>query len=285
MTDEQGLRLCGDRALVTGAARGIGFAIAERLHQLGASVILNDLDVGDLEEARARLEDQPAPGAGAKVLLLEGDAGRQETAAEAIALAGRELGGLDILVNNAGITEPWLAVDMPLEAWEQTIRVNLTGPFLLSQAFVRAAVADGRGGRIVNVSSIAGKRISVHGGSAYTASKAGLLGLTRHLAFECAPHGITVNAVCPGGVSTPSFDALTNARGREKRLAQIPLGRFLAASDIGDAVALLVSDRASAITGVALDVDGGSLLGWEPAAEYERWMRDRHEERAAGGVS
>lgn len=256
-----GAPLDGRVALVTGAARGIGLAIAARLREDGAAVVLNDLDEARLAEAVASLgEDGPS---------VEASAGDISDESYARELVSR--GPLDILVNNAALTIPGLARDLAVEDWTRTLHVNLTAPFVLTVEAAEAMRARGTGGRIVNIASIAGKRMSVHAGAAYTASKAGLLGLTRHLAFEYAPDGITINAVCPGGVLSPAFGELLGARGSEKRLAQIPIGRFLESHEIANAVAFLASPEAGGITGVALDVDGGSLLGWEPAAEHRRW--------------
>lgn len=262
--------LAGRVAVVTGAGRGIGFAIAGALHAAGAAVLLNDVDPAALDDAVEQLAE------GAPVAALAADVAQADACAFIVDEALARLGGLDVLVNNAGVTIPALARDLALEQWRLTLAVNLTAPFLLTVAAAESMRARGAPGRVVNIASIAGKRMSVHASAAYTASKAGLLGLTRHLAFEYAEDGITVNAVCPGGIGSPGFRELAAARGVEKRLAQIPIGRFLEADEVAHAVVFLASDLAAGITGVALDVDGGSSLGWEAVGEYRAWMEAVH---------
>jgi NAD(P)-dependent dehydrogenase (short-subunit alcohol dehydrogenase family) len=256
--------VAGRVAVVTGAARGIGLEIASRLHADGAVVVLADLDAEGVSAAAGAL--------GTRAAWSAGDVADDTYAQALVDRVIGDHGGLDVLVNNAAVAFPRLAGDLGADAFRRTLDVNLTAPFVLAVSVAEAMRREGTGGRIVNVASIAGKRISVHGGAAYTASKAGLIALTRHLAFEYAPDDITVNAVCPGGVDSPAFRRLVAARGEKKRLAAIPIGRFLAAKEIAHAVAFLVSDEAAAITGVALDVDGGSSLGWEPVFEYRAWM-------------
>jgi NAD(P)-dependent dehydrogenase (short-subunit alcohol dehydrogenase family) len=253
-------------ALVTGAARGIGLAVAARLREGGAEVLLNDLDEEQLAAAAMSL-GQGGPRVRASVGDITDDGYARELISEA--------GALGVLVNNAALAIPGLARDLAVEDWRRTLNVNLTAPFVLAVEAAETMRRHGKGGRIINVASIAGKRMSVHAGAAYTASKAGLLGLTKHLAFEYAGDGITINAVCPGGVLSPGLGELLGARGNEKRLAQIPIGRFLEPREIANAVAFLASPDAGAITGIALDVDGGSLLGWEPAEEHRRWNATR----------
>jgi NAD(P)-dependent dehydrogenase (short-subunit alcohol dehydrogenase family) len=258
-------------AVVTGAGRGIGLAIARSLHAAGIAIMLNDVDADAVAETVAAFTGGPT------VVACPGDIADESACAQLVDDALDRLGGLDVVVNNAGVTIPALARDLSLADWNLTLAVNLTAPFLLSVAAAESMRERGvRHGRIVNISSIAGKRMSVHAGAAYTASKAGLLGLTRHLAFEYAPDGITVNAVCPGGIGSPGFRELAAARGVEKRLAQIPVGRFLEPEEVAGAVAFLASEAAAGITGVALDVDGGSSLGWEPVSEYRAWMEAVH---------
>lgn len=260
-------RFDGAAAVVTGAAGGIGLAIATRLAAEGAAVLLNDLDEERLKNAVTEINR-------AAVVACEastGDVADPRYARELVSLAASHFGGLHIFVNNAAVTLPGRATDLSLDDWNRTLAVNLTAPFVLSVEAAEAMRGQGTSGRIINIASIAGKRMSIHAGPAYTASKGGLLALTRHLAFEYAPDGITVNAVCPGGVRSPALESLLRLRGESKRLAQIPIGRFLNPEEIATAVAFLASHEAGGITGVALDVDGGSLIGWEPAEEHRRW--------------
>lgn len=264
MTTAQTNELAGRVALVTGAGRGIGLEVARALVAKGASVVVNDLNPEAAEQAAGEL--------GAAAVASPGDIADEGYAGRLPAIATGSFGRLDILVNNAGLVITALARELTPADFRRTLEVNLTAPFVLSIAVAEGMRERGAKGRIINISSIAGKRMSVHGGAAYTASKAGMLGLTRHLAFEYGPYGITVNAVCPGAIASPGLLKLAALRGEDKRVAQVPIGRLLEPSEVGEAVAFLASDAAAGITGVALDVDGGSLLGWEPVGEYEAWM-------------
>ena len=183
-----------------------------------------------------------------------------------VAMAGeavRHFGGVDILVNNAGIEgPPRMLADLPPEQWDQVLGVNLRGVFLCCKAVLPAMTARGRG-RIVNIGSIAGRRMTFFGSADYTVSKYGVEGLTQHLAWELAEHRITVNSVCPGGVVTPLMEQHISVAYREmvtKRL--VPLGRMCTMDEIGEAVSFLASDRAQMITGQSLVVDGGVLTGY-----------------------
>jgi len=183
-----------------------------------------------------------------------------------VAMAGeavRHFGGVDILVNNAGIEgPPRMLVDLPPEQWDEVLGVNLRGVFLCCKAVLPAMTARGRG-RIVNIGSIAGRRMTFFGSADYTVSKYGVEGLTQHLAWELAEHRITVNSVCPGGVVTPLMEQHISVAYREmvtKRL--VPLGRMCTMDEIGEAVSFLASDRAQMITGQSLVVDGGVLTGY-----------------------
>jgi NAD(P)-dependent dehydrogenase (short-subunit alcohol dehydrogenase family) len=181
------------------------------------------------------------------------------------------LGGVDILVNNAGIATTELVEDLDEEKWRGVLDVNLTGPFLCCKAVLPHMRRKGWG-RIVNVASVAAKRISFTGAASYTASKAGLLGFTRHLAYEVAPHGINVNAICPGPTMTPMYERNADEQTRRERIALVPKGRWLTPEDHGRVTVFLCSEAADALCGLAIDVDGGSLLGWMP---WDRYMAKR----------
>jgi NAD(P)-dependent dehydrogenase (short-subunit alcohol dehydrogenase family) len=152
--------------------------------------------------------------------------------------------------------------------------VNLTGPFLCARAVLPHMRAKGWG-RIVNVASVAAKRISFTAAASYTASKAGLLGFTRHLAYEVAPYGINVNAICPGPTLTPMYERNADEATRRERIAMVPKGRWITPADHGRVVVFLCSPAADALCGLALDVDGGSLLGWMPWDQYMTRRRRR----------
>ena len=275
-----GERLRGKVALVTGAGRrgGLGEAICARLAQEGASVVVSDVAgprgalpadrIGnrtELDAVVATLRDS-----GARAVACELDVRDEAQAESAVALAVREFGGLDILVNNAGIgfmMEP--LVDMPLERWNTVIGVNLTGAFLCTQHAARQMIQQGRGGRIINIASVAAKSGSLHL-AAYSSSKHGMIGLTRSAALDLGAHRITVNAICPNHVTT-QLGAVQNAyratqRGQtvEAYLAEmrgrIPLGRVGLAEDTAKACAFLCSDEAQYVTGEAMNVSGGQEM-------------------------
>jgi len=257
----------GKVALVTGAGDGIGRAIATALAGEGADVVVNDVSAERAEKVAAELR---ALGRRAAVAVADVSSG---PAVEAMfARAVDALGPVDILINNAGIGQRLLALDIAESDWRRIIDVNLTGVFLCAQAAARI-MKPRRAGDIVNVASIAGKRISIHGAAHYTAAKAGVIGLTRHLAYEWGPLGIRVNALCPGETLTPLIERIGSPELLEQSRRRTPLGRLATPEDQAAAVLLLLSPRACFITGVALDVDGGMLLGWMENEMYEALRR------------
>ena len=258
--------LTGRVAIVTGAGAGIGAGIAAMLAEAGAAVT-----VADLDGARAASTAKAIEKRGGRAIMVTADV---SDAHEIDALARQtvtDLGGIDILVNNAGIATTELVEDLDEEKWRGVLDVNLTGPFLCCKAVLPYMRRKGWG-RIVNVASVAAKRISFTGATSYTASKAGLLGFTRHLAYEVAPHGINVNAICPGPTMPPMYERNADEQTRRERIALVPKGRWLTPEDHGRVTVFLCSDAADALCGLAIDVDGGSLLGWMP---WERYMAQR----------
>lgn len=252
----------GQVAIVTGAAHGIGRSIAEALAAAGARVVVADRDGGLARESAAQLIGSGWAAAGYEVDVTdEGQMGGL------VAFADGQPGRLSILVNNAGISTLGLAGEVAVRDWRRVLDVNLTGPFIAAKAVI-PLLQRGGGGRIINVASVAAKRISANMSASYTASKAGLVGLTRHLAYETAPWGITVNAICPGPVAAPMMYREVGPEGIATMLAGIPAGRLTTPDDQSDAVLFLASPAAAMITGVALDVDGGALLGWDPVSAY-----------------
>ena len=237
----------GKVAVVTGAASGIGAAIAEAFAARGARVALLDMN---LEAAQSRA----AGLAGAVALACN----VTDAASIDAALAGVQshLGAPDILVNSAGIVDLAPAEDLSLGAWDRTIAVNLTGTFLMAQAVGRAMIGAGKAGRIVNLASQAGS-VAIDGHVAYCASKFGVIGVTKTLALEWGKHGITVNSVSPTVVLTDlGRKAWDGAKG-EAMKALIPTGRFAEPHEIASAVLFLASDEAAMINGADLLVDGG----------------------------
>ena len=240
--------LDGKRALVTGANTGIGQAIAEGLAQIGAHVVAAGRSSCD--ETVGRIKD-----AGGSAEAMHLDLADPKAAAARLS----EAGDLDILVNNAGIIRREDTVDYSEADWDDVMDVNLKAVFLMCQAFGKAALARGQGGRIVNIASL----LSFQGGirvPAYTASKHGVAGLTKILANEWAGQGINVNAVAPGYIATNNTEALRNDPKRSAEiLARIPAGRWGEAADIAGAVTFLCTPAANYVTGAVLNVDGGWL--------------------------
>jgi len=240
----------GKIALVTGASRGIGRAIALELARQGADVAVNYArNTEAATQVVVEIEEL-----GQRAVALPADVGDFDQAAALVKAAVDALGRLDILVNNAGIVRDTLLLRMQEADWDEVLRVNLKGAFNTGKAAVRL-MARQRAGRIINVSSVSGLMGQV-GQANYSASKAGLIGLTKSMAREFAARGITVNVVAPGFVSSDMTAALDEGL-REQMLRLIPLGRFGAAEDVAHAVTFLASDAAAYITGAVLPVDGG----------------------------
>ncbi len=244
-------RLDGRVALVTGAARGMGRAIAGRLHELGTSVALNDLDAE--ATTRAAMETD------SNVLAVPADVTSSDSVRRMVRDILEHFGHLDILVNNAGILFPTRLEDISEEEWRKTLDVNLTGAFFCTQAAISSMIGQGYG-RIVNLASTAGKTVSTLGGAHYTASKHGVLGLTRACALELAPHGITVNAVCPGLIDTEMAHENTTPERLEDYRTGFPINRLGKPEEVADLVCFLASDAAGYITGSAYDIAGGDLM-------------------------
>ncbi len=246
------LTLNGRTAIVTGGARGIGYATAARLLAAGAEVCLWDIDAGRLAEAAAALS-RTGRVTTATVELTDEAAVRTATQA-AVAAHGR----IDILVNNAGITggngKLW---DLDSAVWRRVIEVNLVGPFLTSKAVVPEMARNGWG-RIVNVASIAGKEGNPNA-SHYSASKAGLIGLTKSLGKELAQSGILVNCVTPAAARTEIFDQMAQEH-IDFMLSKIPMGRFLEVDEAAAMIAWLSSEECSFSTGAVFDLSGGRAV-------------------------
>lgn len=271
------MRLQGKVAIVTGCARdrGIGRAIAMRLAHEGANIVAADFcrsisdypdakfgQMEELERVAATIRDLGRRAIAVKVDVT--DEGEVSKMAEA---AMKEFGRLDILCNNAGGgVGGGFVVQHSLDAWNKTVAMNLTGAFLCAKHVAPKMIEGGRGGRIVNTASIAGKR-GGPGMSAYSAAKHGVIGLTRSLAMELGQFGITVNAVCPGFVETQLLEGLINMVGVTRNLnreqviktfvSQVPMGRMETGDDVANVVAFLASDDGGYMTGQALNICGG----------------------------
>jgi len=252
------MELTGKTAIVTGAGRGIGEGIAMVLARERANVVLTARKIDEVAAVAKKIEAQ-----GGKALPLTADSSKKADVQAMAAATLKQFGAIDILVNNAGIeATPTLAVDLAEEQWDRVLGVNLKGVFLCIQA-VLPTMMQQKKGRIVNIASTAGIRMTFFGSVDYTVSKHGVAGLTAHLAWELADSRITVNTICPGGVLTPLMEQHSTPDFRDmvsKRL--IPLGRMCSIDEIGEAVSFLASDRAGMITGQMLAVDGGLLTGF-----------------------
>ncbi|MCD0453541.1 SDR family oxidoreductase [Actinocorallia sp. API 0066] len=245
--------LTGKVALVTGGAQGIGLGIVRRLHEVGANVVIADINKETAEQAAAEFTAD-------RVKAVVGDVSNADDAAAIVRATVEAFGGLDILVNNAGIFPGAAFVDVDPEVARRTFEVNLLGVLVVSQAAARQLVEQGRGGRIITVNSVESVNPSVLGLGHYSASKHGVHGLIKTMALELAPHGITVNNVCPGGTLTPGLTGLLDDDTIAAIAAQNPLGRLAEADDIARAALFLASDLGSYLTGTQIVVDGGRTL-------------------------
>ncbi len=248
------MSLGGKIALVTGAQQGIGRAMAIELARAGADVAVNYLD----DRAAAEKVAADVRALGRRVVLVEGDVSRPDAARAMVDTTVHELGALDALVNNAGVFPRVAFLDMRESDWDHVLDVNLKGSFLCAQAAARAMVAGRRAGTIVNISSAAirGQVLGVH----YSASKAGVIGMTRAMALALAPHGIRVNAIAPGLTDTAQPRYGHSETELTELARAVPLGRMGQPDDIASVAVFLVSDAARYVTGQTLHVNGGSYL-------------------------
>jgi len=245
-------RLEGKTALVTGAAGGIGSAIAQRFAEEGAGVACTDLDLAGAEAVAERIR-----AAGGQAIAVEHDVARRDSWEAAVARTLEAFGALDILVNNAGITRDRTLLKMSDEEWQAVIDVHLRGTFLGCQHGL-AAMRDRGWGRIVNLSSISA--LGSYGQTNYSAAKAGIIGVTRTVALEGARYGVLVNAIAPGGVDTPMLRGIGEELFEQGREA-VPLRRYAEPGEIAAVAAFLASDDASYVTGQVIHADGGASVG------------------------
>jgi 3-oxoacyl-[acyl-carrier protein] reductase len=244
------MRLKDKVAIITGGARGIGKKISQTFLKEGASVYIFDVN----EEEGARTVGELQPAYDGKVNFFKVDITDEKNVEQSIEKIIEAEGRIDILVNNAGITRDNLILRMSLEDWKKVIDINLTGAFICSKHTVKYMVKN-RSGKIINISSIVG----VHGNagqSNYSASKAGIIGLTKTLARELAGRNILVNAIAPGYIETEMTEKLSD-KIKEKLMEQIPIGRLGSVDDVAKTALFLASDDSNYITGTVINLDGG----------------------------
>ncbi|MFI4983670.1 MAG: 3-oxoacyl-[acyl-carrier-protein] reductase [Rickettsiales bacterium] len=241
--------LTGKNALVTGATGGLGHAIARKLHAAGATVVISGTRENVLQELAAEFKE--------RVHIATANLKESQSVLSLYAKAEELTGGLNILVCNAGVTRDNLMIRMSEEEWDEVITVNLKSAFLLGREAMKA-MTKRRQGRIINIASVVGESGNF-GQANYSASKAGMIGMTKSMALEGASRGVTANCIAPGFIKTPMTDAIRDDI-KEKILAKIPVGIFGEPDDVANAALFLASDEARLITGHTIDVNGGMYM-------------------------
>jgi 3-oxoacyl-[acyl-carrier protein] reductase len=246
------LKLAGKVALVTGAAQGIGKAVALLLARNGADIVISDINLEKAEEAANEIKS-----IGRKALAVKGDVANWNDVERMVEVILEKFAKIDILVNNAGITRDKLILRMTEEDWDAVLDVNLKGTFHCTKAVVRH-MAKQRSGKIVNIASVVGEMGNA-GQANYSASKAGVIGLTKTIAREFAQRGININAIAPGYIETPMTEVLPE-KAKEELKKLIPMERLGKPEDVAEAVLFLVSEESNYITGQVLNVNGGIYM-------------------------
>ena len=261
-------------ALVTGSGSGIGRAIALGLAGEGADIVVNDVNREKADGTAAEIA-----ALGRRSLVIPASVAEETEVKTMVGRIVKEWGGIDILVNNAGATSSLLIEDMEKAEWDRVLSVNLDGAFNCCQAVIPSMKQRG-GGRIINVISYSGARMTMLGGVHYTSSKAGILGLTRQLSFELGHYQITVNGISPGNVITPMLKSGTTPERLEAMKKLYPLQGMPTPEDVADAAVFLASGKARMITGVNLEVDGGITVPIAIGVDWETYTRVKKEEAA-----
>jgi NAD(P)-dependent dehydrogenase (short-subunit alcohol dehydrogenase family) len=265
------MELEGKIALVTGAGRGMGKAIALTFAREGADVAVNDINLDNAEATASEVR-----ALGRRSMAIRADVSKPNEVNQMVERVIREWGGIDILVNNAGIGNARMVEDMTESEWHNVIGVNLDGTFYCSKAVLETMKSRG-GGKIVNISSLAGKKISIGLCAAYTASKSGILGFTRHFAFEVGPYKINVNAICPG--LTLTHKVQESPERIKSMMNTMPLKDICRPEDIADTALFLASNKSKMITGITIDVDAGESV---VSQDWEGYVKRRKEAFAKG---
>lgn len=247
------MQLKGKTAVVTGSGRGLGKAIALKLAGMGANIVLNDIASSDAVDATA----EEFKAAGYNVVVTKGDVRSTEDVKSMIKAAVEAFGSIDILVNNAGITKDKPMAMMSEDDWDDVLDINLKGAFLCTKAAAKIMIKQ-RSGKIINIASVAGV-MGNPGQANYSASKAGLIGLTKSTAKEFASRNVTCNAVAPGLIQSKMTDILPE-KVRENYLNNIPLGRFGTPEDVANVIGFLASDDSNYVTGQVIHIDGGLVM-------------------------
>ena len=241
-------------AIITGSGQGMGKQCALALSKMGMKTVINDLD-----ETKANNTAEIIQESGSDVLVACGNVSLKNDVQEVIGKTIERFGSIHVLINNAGVLRPTKVLDISEDEWDWIISVNLKGTFLFSQA-VLLHMREQQWGRIINFSSTAGKNVSTVGGAHYTAAKAGILGLTRHLAKEESSFGITVNAICPGLIDTEMVRDTINENDINKYIDSFPIKRLGTPNEVASLVCFLVSKESGYITGASFDINGGDLM-------------------------
>ena len=263
----------GKVALVTGGGRGLGKAMCLALAREGADIALTDLQGADATAKEVEALGQ-------KAMAFTADVTKEAEVRDMVDRIVAEWGGIDILVNNVGGDHAYLLEDMPVSQWDWTMEINMKGLFNCCQKVAEVMKKRG-GGKIVNIASLAGLRMTMYGGIAYSTAKAGVIGFTRHCAFELGPAKINVNTVCPGPTMTEVVLNRISPEVKQKTLQSTPLQDFTYPEDQADAVVFLASERARMITGTTLLVDGGISLPigyveWDKFySERKQWLKEK----------
>ena len=247
------MQLKGKTAVVTGSGRGLGKSIALKLAQMGANIVLNDIVSSDAIDSTA----EEFKAAGYNVLVTKGDVRSESDVKDMVSKAVEAFGSVDILVNNAGITKDKPMAMMSEQDWDDVLDINLKGAFFCTKIVSKTMIKK-RSGKIINIASVAGV-MGNPGQANYSASKAGLIGLTKSTAKELASRGITCNAVAPGIIQSKMTDVLPE-KVKENYLNNIPLGRFGTPDDVANVIGFLASDDSNYVTGQVINIDGGLVM-------------------------
>jgi 3-oxoacyl-[acyl-carrier protein] reductase len=260
------MELEGKIAIVTGAGQGMGKAIALTFAREGADVAVNDI-ISDTVETTA----SEVKALGRRSIAIKADVSKQKEVNDMVERVIREWGGVDILVHNAGVGNTRMVEDMTDEEWHHVLGVNLDGTFYCCKAVTESMKIRG-GGKIIMIASMAAKKMSIASCAAYTASKTGILGFTRHFAFEVGPYHINVNAICPGATRTPKVRATPEEI--KQAMDNMPLKDICNPQDIADTALFLASNRSRMITGTSIDVDSGEFIVQQPWESYVKRRKD-----------